>query len=110
MPASRIAIVLFTLALGIAVPASAEVINTAPVAIAPFFDGAVFFWGPLNGGNGHYYAYVDASVDWQSPLALAAAESHLGLAGYLATIGSVAEDSFITQTVAGGTAGLGCRF
>ncbi len=102
MPASRLAVVLSALALGVAASAAAEVINTAPVATAPFFDGPVFFWDPLNGGNGHYYAFVDASVDWQTALALAAAESHLGHAGYLATIGSAAEDSFITQTVAGG--------
>jgi len=49
----------------------------------------------LNPGNGHYYEYVDDLLTWDGAFAAAAASTHLGLGGYLATITSPAEQAFI---------------
>ncbi|KQW43760.1 MULTISPECIES: lectin-like protein [unclassified Roseateles] len=57
-------------------------------------------WQTAAGGNGHYYLYVPDAVSWQDALATAAASSWQGQAGYLATITSAAEDSFVGATVA----------
>lgn len=97
---TRLALCLFAALL--VSPASAQVINTPPMSPAPFFGGTVHYWDPADGGNGHYYAFVDASLDWQAALTAAGLETHFGQRGYLATITSAAENSFVTATVAGG--------
>lgn len=50
------------------------------------------FYNPL---TGHFYEYVNASVDWPEARSAAAARSFFGRQGYLATITSQAENNFI---------------
>jgi hypothetical protein len=45
--------------------------------------------------NGHYYDYVSTAIYWDAALTAANAASHQGLAGYLATVTSADENSFI---------------
>jgi hypothetical protein len=58
-------------------------------------------WTVASGGNGHWYEYVPA-VSTFEPVAFDAARgdalsrSHLGQAGYLATLTSIAEMAFVT--------------
>lgn len=59
-------------------------------------------WDVAAGGNGHYYLFMADAVSWQDALAAAAASSWQGRAGYLATITSAPEDSFVGATVAAG--------
>ena len=59
-------------------------------------------WTVDSGGNGHWYEFVSGSPNWESALTSAAARTHLGLNGYLATITSAVEDSFIKGIAGGG--------
>jgi len=52
-----------------------------------------------NPDNGHYYQYVSASVTWADALSAAGATTYNGLTGYLATITSSQENSFIVAKV-----------
>ena len=52
-------------------------------------------------GNGHYYLYVGDAVTAESAFSLAAATRFNGLQGYLATITSAGENSFVSHDVAG---------
>ena len=47
-------------------------------------------------GNGHYYEFVTAWIDWPTANTAANARTFLGLTGYLATITSSAETMFLT--------------
>ena len=47
-------------------------------------------------GNGHYYEFISASIDWPTANTAANAKTFLGLTGYLATITSSAETDFLT--------------
>lgn len=56
-------------------------------------------------GNGHWYEFVDATVDWQTALANAGAATCTTcgsgvLSGYLVTITSAAENDFVFGSVA----------
>ncbi len=55
-------------------------------------------WAIGSGGNGHYYDIIFEGVDWNTARANASASSYLGMSGYLATITSAAENSFILST------------
>ncbi|HZH97243.1 MAG TPA: T9SS type A sorting domain-containing protein, partial [Flavisolibacter sp.] len=46
-------------------------------------------------GNGHFYEEVPVATDWFTAKADAAARTHLGLQGYLATITSQSENDFV---------------
>lgn len=59
-------------------------------------------WNSGTGANGHYYRYVDDQVTAEAAFAAAAATNYLGMAGYLVTITSDAENTFVSDTVAGG--------
>ncbi|MFN7919138.1 MAG: PEP-CTERM sorting domain-containing protein [Bryobacteraceae bacterium] len=48
--------------------------------------------------NGHYYELVRVETNWFDALQAAASRSYLGLNGQLATIGSGAENLFLTDT------------
>ncbi len=52
--------------------------------------------------NGHYYKFVSGAVSWTAAKAAAAAvgNQYYGLTGYLATITSSGENTFIKQTLA----------
>lgn len=60
-----------------------------------------FYWDPESGGNGHYYAFVAApETSWADASATASGSSiGPGSHGYLATIGDLAENSYIVDTV-----------
>lgn len=49
----------------------------------------------FNPANGHYYEYVSVRMTWQAARDAAANASYLGMNGYLATITSAAEQTFI---------------
>ena len=55
-----------------------------------------------NPGNGHFYQFVNVPGDtWFQARDAAAASTYLGLKGYLATITSASEETFITSKVQG---------
>ncbi|MGI0116203.1 PEP-CTERM sorting domain-containing protein [Zooshikella sp. RANM57] len=46
--------------------------------------------------TGHYYEYISSPLIWTAARTAALSMSHLGLPGYLATVTSVAENTFLT--------------
>ncbi len=66
-------------------------------------------WAAADGGNDHYYEYVTTPVDAIAAFAAADIATYLGVAGYLATVTSAAEQAFLEAVVnpAGDTAWLG---
>ena len=55
-----------------------------------------------NPGNGHYYEFVIApEIDWTVAKAAAAGRGFFGLQGYLATITSASENTFVVSKLAG---------
>jgi len=60
-------------------------------------------WTVASGGNGHYYEgiYDAASITWDNAKLTAAASTYLGQTGYLATITSSAENTFVADVMAG---------
>lgn len=61
------------------------------LAIAAPASAAPVLWG----GNGHYYEYIQSGADWDTARAAALASSYLGQQGYLVTITSAAENTFV---------------
>ncbi|MEW6667003.1 MAG: PEP-CTERM sorting domain-containing protein [Thermodesulfobacteriota bacterium] len=57
-------------------------------------------WKSVNGGNDHWYEFVDPGqyIPWNSAKAAAESQSWLGITGHLVTITTGEEDEFITQT------------
>ena len=49
----------------------------------------------FNSYSGHFYQYVDNSLNWVDAKAAAAASSYNGMQGYLATITSAGENNFV---------------
>jgi hypothetical protein len=49
----------------------------------------------LNPDNGHYYEFIGARSDWAPVRDAAAASAYLGMTGYLATITSLSEETFV---------------
>lgn len=61
-------------------------------------------WTVGEGGNGHFYEVVlDAGINWLTARDDAAALSHMGLPGHLATITSQEENDFISAKFGGGS-------
>lgn len=58
-------------------------------------------WTIASGGNDHWYELVIATTGWGNAFASADAASYLGLDGYLVTITSAAEQSFVTTASQG---------
>lgn len=88
--------VLFTSAASNLVPDDTN--NVWDMFIANFEEqplGEVMQWSEAEGGNGHWYQYVETLLTWAEARAEAEARSHLGLPGYLATITSADENAFI---------------
>ena len=52
-------------------------------------------WSASSGGNGHWYEAVEASLGWESARDFAESRTHLGMPGYLVTLTSAAERSFL---------------
>lgn len=68
------------------------------------FNYTIFDNGGLyNNATGHYYEYVDvgSTITWSSAVSAAAARSLYGLQGYLVTITSAAENTFVTSQLQG---------
>lgn len=71
--------------------------------LASALSAAPIQWTAASGGNDNWYEYVPsisifAPVGWAEAKAGAAARSHLGLPGYLATVTSEAEHDFIVSS------------
>ena len=66
-------------------------------------------WTTGTGANGHFYEFIATDVDWSTALANAAASTHLGLQGYLATVTSVEEDNFIFNSVSANLGWVGAN-
>ena len=64
-------------------------------------------WTVGAGGNDHYYEFISTPVTWDTALTAAAGSSYLGLTGYLATITSASEQTFIFTNVTSNFAWLG---
>jgi len=79
---------------------SALVVALAAAAATTAHAADPVQWDVAAGGNGHYYLYVADALSWQEALAAAAATTWQGRAGYLATITSAAENSFVGASVA----------
>lgn len=61
-------------------------------------DGAVQ-WSIEDGGNGHFYDYVEGDFTWSEARDMAASMVHDGLHGYLTTITSEEENNFIADNL-----------
>lgn len=67
-------------------------------AVAASSLGAPIQWSE----NGHYYELVQATSTWRQAHDAAAARTHMGLKGHLVSIGSAAENQFLTATFGAG--------
>ena len=64
-------------------------------------------WKIADGGNDHYYEYIESNESWTDSRAAALGMTHLGESGYLATATSAAENNFLTFMVSGAIGWLG---
>jgi hypothetical protein len=74
------------------------------LAFAAVLPAAPIQWTAASGGNDNWYEYVSTgsifnSLDFATAKAGAAAKTHLGLNGYLATVTSAAENDFIATSL-----------
>ena len=72
--------------------------------LAPFVGtgqtfAALVHWQIADGGNGHYYEFVDGNFYWPEAKTAAEASSVAGVSGHLVTIGSQAESDFIRDNL-----------
>lgn len=65
-------------------------------------QAAPVLWDSGSGGNDHYYEFISTNLTWQGARSAALASSFSGMQGYLATVTSAAENSFLANTVTGG--------
>jgi hypothetical protein len=63
-------------------------------------------WTAASGGNGHWYEFVAGAPTWQAARDAAAGTSFMGMTGYLATLTSAAENSFL-HSITGGQGWVG---
>lgn len=74
------------------------------VALVAAAAGAAASAAPVQwAGNGHWYEFVATLSTWDEAFAAANAASYNGMPGYLATVTSADENSFVSATVAGGS-------
>lgn len=69
------------------------------LSVGTYIDGLIF-----DSSSGHYYLLSADPLGWADARDAAAAQSYNGLTGYLATISSDAENSFLTTQTGGVTA------
>jgi hypothetical protein len=55
----------------------------------------------LNPSNGHYYAVIDAPVNWEEANLQASSLEYNGVSGHLVTVTNAAENQFLTGTFGG---------
>ena len=58
-------------------------------------------------GNGHYYEFINASVNWNTAVSNASASTYFGLKGYLVTVTSQGESEFVKTKLNGAQGWLG---
>lgn len=56
-------------------------------------------WPISSGGNGHFYEFIPTKTNWITAQADAQSHNFLGMTGHLATISSLAENSFVRSIV-----------
>ncbi|MGE0757856.1 MAG: lectin-like protein [Pirellulaceae bacterium] len=61
--------------------------------------GGIIQWQVGDGGNGHYYEYVDQDLTWVAAKSAAESMFFMGIQGHLVTITSEAENNFVFQHV-----------
>ena len=86
-------------------PTRHSLVAAAVIATAGAFAPAIaapIQWTVASGGNDHWYELVQTATDWGAARAAALASSFGGQQGYLATITSAAENTFVASTVAAG--------
>jgi len=59
-------------------------------------------WKIEDGGNGHWYQFIDCLVTWNEANFLASGSTFMSVSGHLATITSAEENAFIFDSVASG--------
>ena len=64
-------------------------------------------WSSASGGNDHWYEFISPSATWQNAFTAANASTFMGMNGYLATVTSAAENTFIANLANGTLAWLG---
>jgi hypothetical protein len=57
--------------------------------------GAPIQWTTASGGNGHWYELSTDSALWSAARTASLGRTFMGMSGYLATVTSAGEDSFI---------------
>ncbi|MGM9514191.1 PEP-CTERM sorting domain-containing protein [Roseateles sp. DB2] len=77
------------------------------LALALVAAGAAHAAPVYNAANGHYYEYFADAVTAEQAFTLAAAKSYLGMNGYLTTITSKDENTFVATTAGGQLAWIG---
>lgn len=77
------------------------------LALALAAAGAAQAAPVLNAANGHYYEYFADAVTAEEAFTLAATHSYLGMTGYLTTITSMDENTFVATTALGQLAWIG---
>ncbi|MBX3485890.1 PEPxxWA-CTERM sorting domain-containing protein [Phenylobacterium sp.] len=75
----------------------------AAAALAGGASAAPVLWDTSDGGNGHYYELVATGVTWDAALAAAETYSFMGMDGYLVTLTSAAESTFIYNNLTTGS-------
>jgi hypothetical protein len=75
------------------------IIVFAVLVVARPLQGDIVQWRVEDGGNGHWYEAVLANVTWGEARIAAESRSHVGLAGYLVTLHSMAENDFVFSLV-----------
>jgi hypothetical protein len=72
----------------------------AAIALAAFGFGHAAQATPVQwSGNGHYYELITTALDYDQADAAASASTYNGLTGYLATISSSAENTFVANLI-----------
>ncbi|OGK92515.1 MAG: hypothetical protein A2W08_16375 [Candidatus Rokubacteria bacterium RBG_16_73_20] len=75
----------------------ALVAAAALIAGARGVSAAPIQWSSAAGGNDHWYDLTDTSMLWESAKTVAESQTYLGMPGYLATIASAAENTFVAS-------------
>ena len=71
-------------------------VTAAPAEDVPPPSPNVFYWDPVDGGNGNYYEYVlNSGLSWTAARSAAESRTYLGIVGRLVSITSAAENGFV---------------
>ena len=77
-------------------------LSLAALAVSAVAASAVpVQWKATEGGNDHWYDFIAGAIQGQDAPADANLQSFMGMTGYLATITSAAENTFVTSLIRG---------